>query len=139
MRRAVDHLHDSSPVINHVPLLNLFVMTLANHVPKWLMRRVLRFAVPFPHVLRLLAISETMQKRSSEIIQQKKTALQKGDKALMHQVGEGKDIMSVLCESLSERHICAYSADRGHAVKSNMNAPRDSEKLPDEELLAQMS
>nr|A0A2R4SBW0.1 RecName: Full=Ganoderic acid synthetase CYP5150L8; AltName: Full=Cytochrome P450 monooxygenase CYP5150L8 [Ganoderma lucidum]AVZ44872.1 ganoderic acid Z synthetase CYP5150L8 [Ganoderma lucidum] len=108
------------PVINHVPLLNLFVMTLANHIPKWLMRRVLRLAVPFPHVLRLLRISETMQKRSSEIIQQKKTALQKGDKALIHQVGEGKDIMSVL-------------------LKSNMNAPSDSEKLPDEELLAQMS
>ncbi|KAM5542011.1 hypothetical protein V8D89_004321 [Ganoderma adspersum] len=108
------------PVINHVPLLNLFVMTLANHIPKWLMRRVLKLAVPFPHVLRLLAISETMQKRSTEIIQQKKTALQKGDKSLMHQVGEGKDIMSVL-------------------LKSNMDAPTDAERLPDEELLAQMS
>ncbi|KAI1786411.1 cytochrome P450 [Ganoderma leucocontextum] len=108
------------PVINHVPLLNLFVMTLANYMPKSLMRRVLRLAVPFPHVLRLLSISETMQKRSSEIIQQKKSALQNGDKALMHQVGEGKDIMSVL-------------------LRSNMNAPSDSERLPDEELLAQMS
>ena len=77
-------------------------MTLANHIPKWLMRRVLRLAVPFPRILRLLAISETMQTRSSEIIQQKKTALQRGDKALMHQVGEGKDIMSVLCASFLE-------------------------------------
>nr|VWO97569.1 Chitin synthase V [Ganoderma boninense] len=108
------------PIVNHVPLLNLFVMTLANHVPKWLMRRVLRLAVPFPHVLHLLKISETMQKRSTEIIQQKKTALFQGDKALMHQVGEGKDIMSVL-------------------LKSNMDAPTDAERLPDEELLAQMS
>ena len=86
-------------------------MTLANHIPKWLMRRVLKLAVPFPHVLRLLAISETMQKRSTEIIQQKKTALQKGDKALMHQVGEGKDIMSVLCtSSLAALHTSVHSS-----------------------------
>ncbi|TBU38974.1 cytochrome P450, partial [Dichomitus squalens] len=53
------------------------------------------------------------------IIDGKKDALRKGDEALAHQVGEGKDIMSIL-------------------LKANMTA-MDTEKLTDEEVIAQMS
>lgn len=72
-------------------------------VPLWLIKRVLEM-VPSQNMRRMMAISDTMARRSLEIITEKKTALLKGDDALVHQVGEGKDIMSLLR---------AYSAARG--------------------------
>ncbi|EJF62016.1 cytochrome P450 [Dichomitus squalens LYAD-421 SS1] len=75
----------------------------------------------YPHkdVRHIMQISDTMRRRSQEIIEEKKAALRKGDEALLHQVGEGKDLMS----------IC---------LKANMTAS-EAEKLSDEELIAQMS
>ena len=42
-----------------------------------------------------MSIYDTMERRSREIIMEKKTLLAKGDAALAHEVGEGKDIMSI--------------------------------------------
>lgn len=47
----------------------------------------------------MMRISDTLTARSLKIVNKKKEALQQGDAALKQQVGEGKDIMSVLCES----------------------------------------
>ncbi|KAH9846410.1 cytochrome P450 [Lenzites betulinus] len=87
-------------------------------VPLWLIKQVLEM-VPSQNMRRMMAISDTMARRSIEIITEKKTALLKGDDALVHQVGEGKDIMSLL-------------------LKANLTAS-DAEKHTDEELIAQMS
>ena len=47
-----------------------------------------------------MQIYDTMERRSAEIIAEKKAALSKGDAALAHEVGEGKDIMSICRTSL---------------------------------------
>ena len=52
--------------------------------------------IPLEGLRRLINISDTMARRSKEIIDEKKAALSKGDEAFAHQVGEGKDIMSIL-------------------------------------------
>ena len=71
-------------------------------------RRVLRLAPNGP-LQQLLDISDTMFRRSQEIIQERKEAMSKGDAALLEQVGEGKDIMSILCAS------CSYDCYRTHS------------------------
>ena len=40
---------------------------------------------------------DLLDTRSREIIAQKRSLLKKGDDALQHQIGEGHDVMSVLC------------------------------------------
>lgn len=53
----------------------------------------------FPHdgVKDLVKLSDILWTRSTEILTQKREALEKGDESVAAQVGEGKDIMSILC------------------------------------------
>ena len=44
-------------------------------------------------------IVDAMHENSTKILEMTKKALEKGDDAVTHQIAEGKDIMSVLCES----------------------------------------
>ena len=60
------------------------------------MRALLRW-IPHPTVKKLIRIYDTMARRSSEIIAEKKSSVQGGDDVLMHQIAEGKDVMSILC------------------------------------------
>lgn len=62
------------------------------------MRAVLRL-VPLQGLRRLMNISDTMERRSKEIIAEKKAALSKGARAGLHENGGGRDIMSTLRES----------------------------------------
>ena len=64
---------------------------------RWL--GTLGWAVPIPGLRDLMRISRTLREKSREIFSRKKAALLRGDEALAMQVGEGKDIMSVLRES----------------------------------------
>ena len=66
--------------------------------PAWL-RRFLLELVPIPGVQRLKTISDIVSKRMEEIYFAKKAAIESGDSDLLHAMGEGKDIISVLCES----------------------------------------
>ncbi|KAM5545452.1 hypothetical protein V8D89_000490 [Ganoderma adspersum] len=75
--------------------------------------------VPNQDLQHVMKISNTMREHSQRIIDEKKAALKKGNDALAHAVGEGKDIMS----------IC---------LKANM-AAEEKEKMTDEEILAQTS
>lgn len=63
-------------------------------------RRVVEM-VPNSDVQRLREISDVMHERSVLIYNEKKAALEKGDESLKHQIGEGRDIMSILREYLS--------------------------------------
>ncbi|KAM5545440.1 hypothetical protein V8D89_000478 [Ganoderma adspersum] len=82
------------------------------------LRRLLRM-VSHENVQHLTRISDTMREHSQKIIDEKKAALKKGNDALSHAVGEGKDIMS----------IC---------LKANL-AAEEKEMMTDEEILAQTS
>ncbi|EGO03006.1 hypothetical protein SERLA73DRAFT_84927 [Serpula lacrymans var. lacrymans S7.3] len=62
---------------------------------------------------------DIMTETSSSVFEAKKIAIQKGDEAVLQQVGQGKDIMSIL-------------------LKANMGASED-DRLSDSELLGQMS
>ncbi|KAI0806656.1 cytochrome P450 [Fomes fomentarius] len=106
------------PVLNRVRLLKFVVERMSYVFSDQMIRRILRL-VPHKQLQRLLDISDIMFQRSQEIIDERKTALQKGDAALWAQVGEGKDIMS----------IC---------LKANM-AATPKERMTDEEILAQTS
>ena len=65
---------------------------------KTFQRQVLS-AVPSHNVQRLKEIADVMHERSVLIFNEKKAALEKGDDALKLQVGEGRDVMSILRKS----------------------------------------
>lgn len=81
-----------------------------------------------------------MHKTSTKIFEGKKKALEKGDDAVVHQVAEGRDIMSILrafsCICCNVCILRRYSFS--FVVKANMSASEDT-RLPDSEILAQMS
>lgn len=59
-----------------------------------------------------------MDETSMKVFEEKKRALSNGDDTVLHQVGDGKDIMSIL-------------------LRANMDASVE-DRLPDSELAAQM-
>ncbi|KAI0928018.1 hypothetical protein AcW2_004165 [Taiwanofungus camphoratus] len=81
-------------------------------------RRVMEWT-PNAHVQKLLSIVDTMDAKSRGILRAKKAALKQGDSAVVHQVGDGKDLMSCL-------------------LRANMEA-EETDKLSDEEIRGQMS
>ncbi|KAL7282889.1 hypothetical protein ACG7TL_002304 [Trametes sanguinea] len=78
-----------------------------------------KIAERLPHAVaqRMLQISDTLEAQSVKLVNDKKAAL--GDEGLQHQVGEGKDIMSVL-------------------LRANTKAA-DEDRLTDDEVVAQVS
>ncbi|RPD52579.1 cytochrome P450 [Lentinus tigrinus ALCF2SS1-6] len=102
-----------------VPFVAFLVPWLSYFIPEAPIRTIFRL-VPFsPNLHLLLDITDTMRRRSIEIIEMKKAALTRGDEELLRRVGEGKDIMSIL-------------------LKSNM-AASEADKMSNEELIAQVS
>ncbi|KAI0070430.1 cytochrome P450 [Panus rudis PR-1116 ss-1] len=81
-------------------------------------RRVLEL-FPNKRIQRIKEISDSLWETSTTILRDKKQALAEGDDAVSQQVGEGKDIISVL-------------------LRANMNASGE-DKMPDNELLGHMS
>lgn len=54
--------------------------------------------IPLKNVQRMRYISDVMYEQSVQIFNDKKAALERGDsEALKHEIGEGRDIMSILC------------------------------------------
>ena len=80
--------------------MNLSLIGFAIEKLSWVLsdtaNRALLRRLPSPSARKAMQIRDTMARRSQEIIEEKKAALAKGDAALAHEVGEGKDIMSVL-------------------------------------------
>ena len=62
-------------------------------------RRWLLNFVPHAGVQRVKRIADEIDHHSRHIYEEKKRAMRAGDAAVMHQIGEGKDIMSKLSES----------------------------------------
>ena len=70
--------------------------------PPWF-RRWLLDLTPNKAMQRLKYIVDTMHRGSEEIYASKKALLEKGDDAMLNQIGEGNDIMSILRKRFSER------------------------------------
>ena len=47
------------------------------------------------------AISDSVYATTQQVLQRKKEMLKQGGASLAHEIGEGKDLMSVLCELLA--------------------------------------
>lgn len=84
-------------------ILRLFMPYLVRIGPAALRRKIVEMAPkggPSHHMMR---ISDALSESSRKIVNEKKRALLQGDEALKQQVGEGKDIMSVLREPKHNR------------------------------------
>ena len=62
-------------------------------------RRAVAEYIPSATLKRMMHLRDTVRQRSIDIYEEKKAALLKGDEAIKMQVGEGKDLMSILCKS----------------------------------------
>ena len=104
------------------------------------LRRKLVEMVPHEGLQRMKAFVDTMHRRSVEIFREKQLALQRGDEAVMKQVGEGKDIMSILGSIprsfilFFHSLICIFA----RAVKANASE-NPKQRLTDEEMMSQMA
>ena len=68
-------------------------------------RRFILDLIPHKKLQSLKNVIDTMTKKSSEIFNSKKQALQAGDEAVVQELSEGKDIMSILstfCKHISD-------------------------------------
>ncbi|KAI0317187.1 cytochrome P450 [Amylostereum chailletii] len=106
------------PTISSVQLWRTLVPLYTSYVPQWLQRSLAK-AIPSATLKSLIDISDTMYDRSKEVWEKKKALHAMGDNSIVNQLGEGKDLMSLLLQS----NITADEKDR----------------LPDEELVAQMA
>ncbi|KIP02196.1 hypothetical protein PHLGIDRAFT_20511 [Phlebiopsis gigantea 11061_1 CR5-6] len=88
------------------------------YAPAFLVKAIARVLPPggFKNAYEIV---KSMDEQSTNIFRSKKAALEKGDGAVVSQMSEGKDIMSIL-------------------LKANLEAA-DEDKLPESELIGQMS
>ncbi|KAF8896616.1 cytochrome P450 [Infundibulicybe gibba] len=86
--------------------------------PPWF-RRFLVNILPWKNLHHIRDIIDTIHQTSVTIFEEKKQALKAGDEAVSRQIGQGKDIMSIL-------------------MRANMEAS-DEDRLLDSEVLGQMS
>ena len=68
------------------------------YVPLFIRRAVAPY-LPIPGWKKLLHVVNSMDTESKKIFYGKRQALEKGDEAVSAQIGEGRDIMSILSES----------------------------------------
>ncbi|PCH43494.1 cytochrome P450 [Wolfiporia cocos MD-104 SS10] len=86
--------------------------------PAWFRRKLVEM-IPIPTVQRLKDVTDVLERKSIEIYQSKLHALAQGDDAMLQQIGEGKDIISVL-------------------IRENLRADA-SDRISEDEVYAQMS
>ncbi|CAL1701693.1 unnamed protein product [Somion occarium] len=113
-----EHVKDLVPTVAPLFLLVRFI-PFASRIGSPAFRRRVIEMFPNKLVRRALAISDALDQTSKEILRAKRAALAAGDEAVSEQIGEGKDIISVL-------------------LKAQMNASEE-DKMPDNEILAHMS
>ncbi|RPD54902.1 cytochrome P450 [Lentinus tigrinus ALCF2SS1-7] len=87
-------------------------------VPTSLRRKVAEW-LPHENFQKFRKVVDIMHDRSMHIFHEKRAALERGDEGLKEQLGEGKDLMSVL-------------------LRANMAADAE-DRLPDDQLVGQMS
>jgi hypothetical protein len=63
--------------------------------PAWV-RRLIVAAMPLEHVTLLKHFSDILWNTANEVLTSKQDAVSKGDASMAEQIGQGKDIMSIL-------------------------------------------
>ncbi|KIJ63129.1 hypothetical protein HYDPIDRAFT_113701 [Hydnomerulius pinastri MD-312] len=111
-------IEDLSPSLFRTVPIRQFLPYLVKLGPASFRRFVVN-NLPWKDVQEIRRIVDVMDKTSIEVFEAKKKALAEGDEAVMQQVGQGKDIMSIL-------------------LRENMTASEE-DRLPDLELLGQMT
>lgn len=82
-------------------------------------------------------IIDTLDDASRRIFEDRKHALEKDDEAMAQQIGEGRDIMSILRTFTNESNA-GLRLKRPSTVKANLQTSGD-DQLTEAELLGQMS
>ena len=85
----------SRPAVMNIAILRRLVPYVAEFGTPTFRRWVLDM-LPHKGVQKLKSIVDVMHYRSVEIYRSKKEALEKGDEAVAQQIGEGRDLMSIL-------------------------------------------
>ncbi|KAH7913645.1 cytochrome P450 [Hygrophoropsis aurantiaca] len=127
---SFDSLKDSTPNPYSVAVKNLLPGLFKLIIPRQFLYLLVKIGpanfrkwivkiTPWKALQEINNIVEIMDQTSKEVFRSKKAALEKGDDAVLQQVGQGKDIISIL-------------------LKANMAASED-DRLQDDELLAQMT
>ena len=80
-------------------------------IGRWSFRRRVVDNVPIKKFQTLLKITDKMSEMTKVVYEGKKAAFMAGDEAAQEQVGQGKDIMSILCEYLFVYLISANSPE----------------------------
>lgn len=86
---------DDRPTVSPLFLLMRFMPFFAHLGPAWLRRKLVE-SLPAKRIRKSIEISDSLERTVKEIVLSKKTALAAGDDAVTAQIGEGKDILSVL-------------------------------------------
>lgn len=92
----VSQVSRNSPTLSRLRFHALIVDKLSSVLSDSSIRQLFRL-MPLRNFRHIMEITDTMMRRSQDIIDEKKAALQKGGDAIMEQVGEGKDLMSICC------------------------------------------
>lgn len=85
---------------------------------------------------RFRDVGMTLEAESKKIFYAKRAALEQGDEAVVHQIGEGNDILSILSKSIF--FLPMPTALIWRTVNANLKAPEDG-KMPDQELIDQIA
>ena len=104
------------------------------YIPSSIRRAVAPY-LPIPQWGKMLNIVDAMDTQSTSIFHGKRQALEKGDEAVALQIGEGRDIMSILSK-LYDKYIYLVRA-YCMTVKANMQASEE-DRLPEEEVIGQV-
>ena len=109
--------------------------TVTQNIPGHVLRFLSNFA-PLKALHNFIRITDTMHNISSGVWEEKKARLAQGDDAIVNQVNDGMDLLSILRELLA--CLAGISIDLRILVTANNNASEE-DRLADETLLAQMS
>ena len=92
-----DGISCHSPQLEKVGVVG-FLLRYFKHIGTPAFQRMALKIFPNRNIHRLQEVTDVLHARSVLIFNEKKAALEKGDEGLKAQIGEGHDIMSVLCE-----------------------------------------
>ena len=128
----------SSPYTTKLVVPLMFLPLISSITTPSFRRRVVE-KLPFKSAQHVREIIDDLYATSQLVFNAKKSALTGGDEKMKHDVSEGRDIMSVLCEyGRPQWYMSRFLNTRFATVKANM-AACEGDRLPDDELIAQMS
>ncbi|KAG5651513.1 hypothetical protein H0H81_008378 [Sphagnurus paluster] len=113
-----------------------FLLTTAVKIGTPRFRRAVLDLIPLKSLRKLLGIIDVLENTAKEILDGKKEALEKGDEAVKEQVGQGKDIISILCKwqdhSLVFGAMDTTSTALSRALSTLAKYPETQDKLREE-------